>query len=125
MRGCTLDFRPVCGSNGEVYANRCILETVACQNPDKNITEDCKGECPCDDSTSPTPDITTQKKSTKKPRKKGPGHSGNLLDTNSVSREDYKMIIKSTSDPPTTANIPEDSTTLTDDEDTTTVGYKL
>ena len=44
---------PVCGSNGEVYGNSCLLGAVACQNPEKNITEDCKGECPCHNSTTP------------------------------------------------------------------------
>ena len=53
LKPCPEDNDPVCGSNGEVYGNSCLLRSVACQNPEKNITEDCKGECPCHNSTTP------------------------------------------------------------------------
>ena len=53
LKPCPKVKDPVCGSNGEVYGNSCILGNAACQNPEKNITEDCKGECPCHNSTTP------------------------------------------------------------------------
>ena len=53
LKPCPRVKDPVCGSNGEVYGNSCILGNAACQNPEKNITEDCKGECPCHNSTTP------------------------------------------------------------------------
>ena len=43
-------YLPVCGSDGETYANECILKTEKCSNPKKNDLEIAlEGECPFPD----------------------------------------------------------------------------
>ena len=41
------DPESVCGSNGETYSQSCEIELENCKNPGLDITEECKGECPC------------------------------------------------------------------------------
>ena len=41
---CTKDYRPVCGSNGETYDNKCVLEVTAC-NTSNPITVEQEGIC--------------------------------------------------------------------------------
>ena len=43
----------VCGSDGKTYPESCKIHVENCRNPGLNITEECKGECPCDKSTPP------------------------------------------------------------------------
>ena len=38
----------VCGSNGKTYSESCKIHLENCLNPGLNISEECKGECPCD-----------------------------------------------------------------------------
>src|SRR6218665_2347566 len=41
---CTLEYDPVCGSDGKTYSNRCLLKVAACQT-NKIITVAHDGEC--------------------------------------------------------------------------------
>src|SRR6218665_964281 len=41
---CTLEYDPVCGSDGKTYSNRCLLRVAACQT-NKIITVAHDGEC--------------------------------------------------------------------------------
>jgi hypothetical protein len=56
---CTLDYAPVCGSNGRVYSNFCALQVAACRLG-ISLTKVTDGECPastcaeaCTDEYSP------------------------------------------------------------------------
>ena len=42
--GCTADWSPVCGSDGETYPNECSLEVEACK-AGKNLRLIKSGEC--------------------------------------------------------------------------------
>ena len=44
---------PVCGSDKRTYINACLLKCATCQNPEQNIQEKCKGDCPCHTPTLP------------------------------------------------------------------------
>ncbi|ETV81995.1 hypothetical protein H257_05523 [Aphanomyces astaci] len=42
-RVCTHEFKPVCGSDGVTYDNRCTFKFAQCDNP--NLTLHARGEC--------------------------------------------------------------------------------
>jgi len=44
-RFCHRIFAPVCGSDGETYPNRCVLQQTACSAPELNLFEVADGEC--------------------------------------------------------------------------------
>nr|P0DKT3.1 RecName: Full=Turripeptide Gsp9.3; Flags: Precursor [Gemmula speciosa] len=41
---CTFDYRPVCGSDGRTYPNKCTLTSTACMSQ-RSITVFHDGEC--------------------------------------------------------------------------------
>jgi len=42
---CTKIYRPVCGSNGKTYNNKCLLKTAACKANDHKLVIAAEGEC--------------------------------------------------------------------------------
>ncbi|KAJ0391975.1 hypothetical protein ATCC90586_011671 [Pythium insidiosum] len=44
--GCTKDYRPVCGSDGQTYSNKCMFDYATCSDPaKKDVTIAHDGEC--------------------------------------------------------------------------------
>ncbi|XP_045622219.2 four-domain proteases inhibitor [Procambarus clarkii] len=45
IKGCELNSKPVCGTNGQTYPSACILEIHSCLSPEKNLKVDYEGKC--------------------------------------------------------------------------------
>lgn len=56
--GCLDVYKPVCGSNGEMYSNSCYLRLASCKS-NNEITEASNGECASTPATSTTPSPET------------------------------------------------------------------
>ena len=50
---CHDEFDLTCGINNDSYPSPCILEQIACLNPDMGITQQCEGKCPCKSNRDP------------------------------------------------------------------------